>query len=947
MTETLVVENTEINTLEIGDENVAVVVERSINVVTVGIAGVAGVGVPTGGATGQVLKKLSNANYDTGWAEDGGGVESVVAGINVNVDNTDPLNPIVNSLSDRYKTTSTTSQSIVSSGNLTFTVAANLSYVSQQEVIIAHDANNHMHGTVVSYAGTSLVVEIKHKTGSGTYNSWAINLDGTPVDAITGAGTVGRVPYFSGGQVLGSTNAYYDSATQYLGLNTNTPEGVLHIKEGTYTAPPEPTGSVTLTETDIGSGNWTNDGNYFEVRVYTYKMVQGVPIYSSTYISNTYADDGISDHNYNVLVEVSDALPTGADGFRAFVYWVDSGATVQWNFDRYFQFTGLTTTINGSPTTGTATSGTVVYKAIVENAETWFKNGNVRFMDSSGNTKAIWDKTNERFGVGTDAPTQYAHFKSTTTTLPTNPAGGLTISEVTGYSDPYENVGTTHTYRVYTYKLVGGQIILSNTFITGSYTDDGLGGSFYSLEVTVDDPVPSGADGYFITKAPSYDITSYWATASSIIDGGTPLINDNRVQFSSAVGRVLIEDSNIEAVYGGVRRFFFDSADGSFDKLKIKTRNASDYGLLIQTMNGQVQNPFRIEAFNGTNLFSIGTAGNGIFAAGISTGSNSIFQGGINVFGNSTFNNNLTVTGTLGVTGAATFNSTLTARSSTFTTSATGSVGLTVNGVAGQTADIAQFRLTSGGTLVTRITSAGLIDSTQTIQSAVGFRLTAFGAYVGVQNGARCTFGNSSGVSIFGTGVTSNVVSLIEAPTGQTADIMQWRVNSATVAAITAGGNLTLAGANAVLTFGSAGNTLTRNGSTGEISLTCQNFSGASWLFTNVSGNAATVLSKFRAHASQAGNLTQWENSGGTVQLAIAANGRDFVLDTTTGSKIGTATSQKLGFWNAAPIVQPTTSVAAATFVTNTSLIANDTATFDGYTIGQVVKALRNIGILA
>ena len=31
----------------------------------------------------------------------------------------------------------------------------------------------------------------------------------------------------------------------------------------------------------------------------------------------------------------------------------------------------------------------------------------------------------------------------------------------------------------------------------------------------------------------------------------------------------------------------------------------------------------------------------------------------------------------------------------------------------------------------------------------------------------------------------------------------------------------------------------------------------------------------------------------------------------------------------------------------NTSAIANDTATFDGYTIGQVVKALRNIGLLA
>ena len=73
----------------------------------------------------------------------------------------------------------------------------------------------------------------------------------------------------------------------------------------------------------------------------------------------------------------------------------------------------------------------------------------------------------------------------------------------------------------------------------------------------------------------------------------------------------------------------------------------------------------------------------------------------------------------------------------------------------------------------------------------------------------------------------------------------------------------------------------------------------------------------------------------------------NFVLGTGTGTKLGTATSQKLSFWNATPIVQPTTAIAAATFVANTSGIANDSATWDGYTVGQVVKALRNSGILA
>ena len=46
-----------------------------------GATGAAGVGVPSGGATGQVLKKKSGTNYDTEWAnESGGGGGSVAWG---------------------------------------------------------------------------------------------------------------------------------------------------------------------------------------------------------------------------------------------------------------------------------------------------------------------------------------------------------------------------------------------------------------------------------------------------------------------------------------------------------------------------------------------------------------------------------------------------------------------------------------------------------------------------------------------------------------------------------------------------------------------------------------------------------------------------------------------------------------------------------------------------
>lgn len=58
--------------------------------------------------------------------------------------------------------------------------------------------------------------------------------------------------------------------------------------------------------------------------------------------------------------------------------------------------------------------------------------------------------------------------------------------------------------------------------------------------------------------------------------------------------------------------------------------------------------------------------------------------------------------------------------------------------------------------------------------------------------------------------------------------------------------------------------------------------------------------------ASGAGD-TPLDLSGGTVTCGTITLGdaKDIVVNATTGTKIGTATTQKLGFWNAAPAVQP------------------------------------------
>ncbi len=54
----------------------------------------------------------------------------------------------------------------------------------------------------------------------------------------------------------------------------------------------------------------------------------------------------------------------------------------------------------------------------------------------------------------------------------------------------------------------------------------------------------------------------------------------------------------------------------------------------------------------------------------------------------------------------------------------------------------------------------------------------------------------------------------------------------------------------------------------------------------------------------------------------------------------------KIGLFGVTPIARPTTSGAAATFTANSGTAVNDASTFDGYTIKQIVKALRDIGAL-
>jgi hypothetical protein len=76
-------------------------------------------------------------------------------------------------------------------------------------------------------------------------------------------------------------------------------------------------------------------------------------------------------------------------------------------------------------------------------------------------------------------------------------------------------------------------------------------------------------------------------------------------------------------------------------------------------------------------------------------------------------------------------------------------------------------------------------------------------------------------------------------------------------------------------------------------------------------------------------------------------DGTNITFDDGTGTKIGTNAAEKFAFWNATPVVQPTTGITGAAVQHNggTSLGVNDT--FGGYTLAKVVAALQQVGILA
>lgn len=88
-------------------------------------------------------------------------------------------------------------------------------------------------------------------------------------------------------------------------------------------------------------------------------------------------------------------------------------------------------------------------------------------------------------------------------------------------------------------------------------------------------------------------------------------------------------------------------------------------------------------------------------------------------------------------------------------------------------------------------------------------------------------------------------------------------------------------------------------------------------------------------------------DSSNFLKFEVNSSGTATIDGAGTNKGMAFASGFRLGFFGATARVQPTTAHASAAFTANTGTAVNNASTFDGYTIAQVVKALRDLGVLA
>jgi hypothetical protein len=359
--------------IDVNVQNDLVIVTESSEDITVNVsnaAGPAGVGVPVGGTTGQVLKKQSGTDYDTFWAADNAGVPYSGATGDVNLG----ANKLT-ILKEQFTPTTlpTYSEGLVwydsDQESLAFYNDSSLSPVYIGENIVLKVYNNT--GATIA-KGAAVYIQ---SGGAFVYPNVALARADSPstaaviglMNAATPTGSFGYVT--STGVITGvNTGAYSEGTILYLSpyaagmlMNTvpptgyviqvgvvahsNTPNGTIYTKQTTPLAISAATITGQLAVSQGGTGSSTASG--------ALTNLGAVPTTRTLTINGT-TQDLSADRTFTIAAGISGSGATGQ-----VAYW------------------------NGT-------------------------------SSQTGSNNLFWDAANSRLGIGTNAPTEVINIKSAT-----------------------------------------------------------------------------------------------------------------------------------------------------------------------------------------------------------------------------------------------------------------------------------------------------------------------------------------------------------------------------------------------------------------------------------------------------------------------------------------------------------------------------------------------------
>ena len=160
---------------------------------------------------------------------------------------------------------------------------------------------------------------------------------------------------------------------------------------------------------------------------------------------------------------------------------------------------------------------------------------------------------------------------------------------------------------------------------------------------------------------------------------------------------------------------------------------------------------------------------------------------------------------------------------------------------------------------------------------------------------------------------------------------------------LTVGTNSQYAGAGQIVAFNNTGGELLTKNASGVINRLYSGPSGSSTnmaIFDQLHAGNSTVYNRLTTIGADENFLSNNTGIGFNSTTSAGINAKLHV----NGS---TLLDGNLGLFGTTPIAQPTTAVAASILGTASGISLTDLDTFDGYTLQQVVRALRNLGILA